>query len=99
MARRLLWASLAVAPAAVLLFLVPSIPGWHGNPDRHSLAVLTLPVSIVLLGIYLAVTLHGLRRHRRLHAEADAEPAAAGWSLSTALVALALATGATALVS
>src|SRR5712691_2149296 len=36
---------------AVLILLVPSIPGWHGNPDRHSLALLTLPVAVVLLGI------------------------------------------------
>ena len=36
-----------------LLFLVPSVPGFHGDPDRHSLALLTLPVAIVLLVVYL----------------------------------------------
>ena len=29
--------------AAALLFLVPSVPGWHGDPERHSLAVATMP--------------------------------------------------------
>src|SRR5438034_73199 len=27
---------------AVLLLLAPSIPGWHGNADRHSLALLRI---------------------------------------------------------
>src|SRR5919201_7110704 len=42
--RRSLLTQLGIVLAAVLLVLVPSIPGWHGNPDRHSLAVATLPV-------------------------------------------------------
>ena len=31
--------SFALVAFAVILFLIPSIPGWEGNPDRHSLAV------------------------------------------------------------
>ena len=48
--------SFALVAIAVLLFLIPSIPGWEGDPDRHSLAVLSVPVSIVLLVIYVGVT-------------------------------------------
>src|SRR5213595_3320074 len=38
--RRSLLRQLALVFVAVLVLLVPSIPGWHGNPDRHSLALL-----------------------------------------------------------
>jgi Ca2+:H+ antiporter len=93
----LLW-QLALVGAATLLFLVPAVAGWHGNPERHSLAVATAPVAVVLLLLYLAVTAWGLRRHKRLHAESGAE-AQGGWSLGAALAVLGAATAATALVS
>ena len=41
--------SLALIAVATLLFLIPSIPGMNGDPDRDSLAVLSIPISIVLL--------------------------------------------------
>ena len=89
---------LGLVLAATALFFVPSIPGWHGDPDRHSLAVLSTPVSAVLLVLYGLVTAWGLRRHRQQHAESGAEPEGA-WSLPVALAALAAATVVTALVS
>ncbi len=89
---------LGLVVAAVLLFLVPSVPGWSGDPERHSLAVATVPVSIVLLFLYLATTVRGLRRHRRLFEESGAEPATS-WSLPVALATLAAATAVTALIS
>jgi Ca2+:H+ antiporter len=89
---------LALVGVAVLLFLIPSIPGWTGDPERHSLAVATLPVAVALLVLYLVVTGAGLRRHKRLHEESGAE-AGEGWSLPVALVTLAAATVVTALVS
>jgi Ca2+:H+ antiporter len=55
--------SLALVAIAVLLFLIPSIPGWEGDPDRHSLDLLSVPVSIALLVVYVAVTWYSLRRH------------------------------------
>jgi Ca2+:H+ antiporter len=82
---------------ATLLFLVPAIPGWEGDPDRHSLAVLSVPVSIALLVVYVAVTWVSLRRHRALHVASDEE--IRGWSLRASLVALAVATVVTALVA
>ena len=72
--------SFALVAIAVLLFLIPSIPGWEGDPDRHSLAVLSVPVSIALLVIYVVVTWISLRRHRSLHVSDEAATMAA-WSL------------------
>src|SRR5437763_6607377 len=69
---------LGLVLVATTLFLVPSVPGWSGNPERHSLAVLTIPVAIVLLVLYGAVTRLSLRRHRRLHEESGDEAAEGG---------------------
>jgi len=94
--RRSLLVQLALVAAAVLLFLAPSIPGWHGNPERHSLFLVTLPVAAALLGAYLAITVRNLQRHRRVH---TGEAGAEAWSLPAAVVVLAVATVATAFVS
>jgi Ca2+:H+ antiporter len=59
--------------------------------------VTSLPVAIVLLLVYAAVTWKSLRRHAALH-DTDA-PALTGWSLRSALAVLAVATAATALVA
>jgi Ca2+:H+ antiporter len=88
---------LGLVVAAVLVFLVPSVPGFHGDPNRHSLAVAGIPVSLVLLALYVGVTAANLRRHRRLHAASG--EVATGWSLPAALGTLAVATAATALIS
>jgi Ca2+:H+ antiporter len=96
--RRSLLLQLGVVVAAVLLFLIPSIPGFHGDPDRHSLAIVTIPVCIALLGLYLGVTIDNLRRHHRAHAEGEAV-ASGGWTLGASLVVLGAATGATAVIS
>jgi Ca2+:H+ antiporter len=95
--RNSLLAQIGLVVAAVLAFLVPAVPGLHGNPERHSLAVAGIPVTIVLLALYLGVTFANLRRSRRRHAESG--EVATDWSLSRALVALALATAATAVIS
>jgi Ca2+:H+ antiporter len=82
---------------ATVLFLIPSIPGWEGDPDRHSLEVLTVPVSIFLLVVYVGVTWYSLRRHSAMHIASDEE--IRGWSLRTAIGALTVATALTALVA
>ena len=94
--RRSLTLQIGMVLAAVLLFLVPSLPGRHGSPDRHFLYLLTLPVAGVLLALYLALTFSNLRRHRARH---TAPPAEEAWSLKRGLGVLAAATVATALVS
>ena len=94
--QRSLMTQLGLVALAVALFLIPSIAGWSGNPDRHSLAVLTIPISIVLLLVYVVMQIRQLRGQRPDHAN---EEAAEGWSLTASLAALGLATAATALIS
>jgi len=93
---RSLVSNLGLVVWAALLFLIPSVPGWRGDPDRHSLAIASIPVGIILLLFYFGQTHRNLMRHRRAH---SAEPGPEAWSLRNALVTLAVATGVTALVS
>src|SRR5262249_34114424 len=90
-------ASLGLIAGALALFLIPAVPGWHGDPNRHSLAVASLPVAAVLLVVYVYVTFRSLRRHAGLHAGED--DALTGWSLRAAVAVLAVATAATAVVA
>ena len=87
--------NLSLVILAVLLFLIPSVPGWHGSPERHGLAVASIPVAIVLLGFYVWQTWRNLRRRR----ETRKPPHPQSWSLRDALLTLGLATAATAVVS
>ena len=96
--RRSLGTQLGLVLVAVLLFLIPSVPAWHGNTERHALAVATIPVALVLLFLYLGATYLSLRRHRRLHEATDAT-ASFGWSLPVSLGVLGGATALTAFVS
>jgi Ca2+:H+ antiporter len=89
--------ALAGVAIATALFLFPSVPGWDGDPDRHSLAVVSVPVSIALLGMYVVVTMYTLRRHRMLHVASD--EAIRAWSLRLSLSVLAVATVLTAFVA
>jgi len=89
--------SLGLVGFATLLFLIPSVPGWEGDPNRHALAVATVPVAIVLLLVYLGVTWYSLRRHHALHVSGD--DVIEAWSLRASLVALGLTTVVTALVA
>ena len=89
--------SLGLVAVAVLLFLIPAIPAFDGDPERRSIAELSIPPAVVLLVIYLAVTFVSLRRHRLLHV---ADPAGLrGWSLRTSLLVLLVATVVTALIA
>ncbi len=90
--------SLGLVGLAAVLLAIPSIAGWHGDPERHSLAQLSIPISIALLIVYLSATWFNLRRHHRLHV-ADESPDMSGWSFRTALLVLGLATVVTALVA
>jgi Ca2+:H+ antiporter len=94
--RHSLLLQLGLVGGAVVLLLVPAVPGFHGDPNRHPLAVLTIPVAVVLLVVYVGVTALNLRRHRARHTE---EAATEAWSLKTALAWLLAATAATAVIS
>jgi Ca2+:H+ antiporter len=89
--------SFGLLVVATVLFLIPAVPSWDGDPDRDSLAELTVPVAIVLLVIYVGATWYSLRRHRAIHVASD--EAIKAWSFRTSLVALALATVTTAFVA
>jgi Ca2+:H+ antiporter len=86
--------SLALVGLATVLFVLVAIPGWDGDPDRRSLAELSVPISVVLLLVYVAATWYSLRRHRDLHVSSDEEIRA--WSLPLSLVVLGIATVVTA---
>jgi Ca2+:H+ antiporter len=89
--------SFGAIAVAVLLFLIPSVPSWDGDPDRHLIVQLSVPVSIALLVVYVVVTLYSLRRHREMHIASDEEVEA--WTFRKALVVLGAATVVTALVA
>ena len=75
--------SFGAIAVAILLFLVPAIPSWEGDPDRELIAQLSVPVSIILLVFYVVATYVSLRRHRSLHIATDEE--IEGWSFRLSL--------------
>ena len=87
--------SMGLVMFAVAVLLIPAVPGFSGDPERHSLAVLSLPVAIVLLAVYLVVTWFSLRRHHSMHHTSHDPDAMASWSFRKSLVVLGLATGIT----
>jgi Ca2+:H+ antiporter len=90
--------SLGQVTMATALFVVPAIPGWTGDPDRGTLAALSVPPSIVLLAVYIGVTWYSLRRHRLQHVADEPEEMQA-WPLSASLIVLGLATVVTAIIA
>jgi Ca2+:H+ antiporter len=95
--RRSAYISLGVVGFTTVVVLVTAVPGLRGDPERHSLAGLSLPVAILLLAVWLIVTRYALRRQWQL--SRPTEPEGTGWSLPAALVVLGVATIATAFVS
>jgi Ca2+:H+ antiporter len=90
--------SLGLVAFAVVLLLIPAVPGWEGDPERDSIVRISIPVSIVLLLVYLGATWISLRRHRLLHIS-DEPAEMVGWSFRTALGVLAVTTVVTALIA
>ena len=89
--------SVGLVLAATLLFMVVTIPDWTGGTSPHTLEVLSIPVSVVLLLVYLGVTAWQLQRHRLLHSSADTDTSA--WPMRFTLATLAVATAATAIIA
>jgi len=94
--RRSLFAQLGLVGAAVLLFVPTVVVGYTGPSERHVAALVSVPVSVALLALYLAITGRNLRRHSRLE---RAEASESAWPLPLALVVLGVTTVATAVVS
>jgi Ca2+:H+ antiporter len=80
----------------VLLVLPAVVLGYTGPPERHTAVVVSIPIAVVLLGLYLVITIRNLRRHSN---EERDDPAAGAWTLLRSLTALGIATGLTAVVS
>jgi Ca2+:H+ antiporter len=95
--RRSALISVGLVLAATLVFMIVAIPDWNGGTSPHTLEVLSIPVSIALLLVYIGVTAWQLQRHRLLHAGADADDSA--WPLRVTLLTLAVATAATAVIA
>jgi Ca2+:H+ antiporter len=92
------FASLGLVLLAVLLFLIPAVPALDGDPERRSIAELSVIPAVLLLVVYVIATYVSLRRHRRLHiAEAPGE--AKAWSFGVALAVLGAATVVTAVIA
>jgi Ca2+:H+ antiporter len=89
--------SLGLVGFTTVVVLIAAAPGFHGDPDRRSLAALSAPVAILLLVVSVTVTRYALRRQWQLFR--SAEPEGTGWSLPAALAVLGAATIATAFVS
>jgi Ca2+:H+ antiporter len=90
--------SIGLVTLAVVLLLIPSVPGWEGDPERDSLVYVSIPISIALLIVYVGATWISLRRHRQMHVSDEATDMA-GWSFRTALIVLGIATVVTALIA
>jgi Ca2+:H+ antiporter len=90
--------SLGLVATATALLLIPSIPGWEGDPNREELARLSIIPSVLLLVVYVLATWYSLRRHRLMHIADEPEEMEA-WSLRLSLAVLAGATVVTALVA
>ena len=95
--RRSAYVSLGLVGFATLLVLVVSAAGFHGDPDRRSLAELSLLLAALLLVVRVIVMRSALRRQRQLFTPTEVE--GAGWPLATAVVVLGLATVVTAFVT
>jgi Ca2+:H+ antiporter len=89
--------SLGLVGLATLIVLVVAVPGFHGDPDRRTLAELSLPLAALLLVVRVTVTRYALRRQRVLYSSAEREPE--GWPLIGAVVVLGLASAVTAFVT
>ena len=89
--------SVGLVLGATLLFTIVAASDWSGSAGAHTLEVMSIPISVVLLLVYLGVTAWQLRRHRMLFTSSDDDTSA--WSLQQTLITLGLATAATALIA
>jgi Ca2+:H+ antiporter len=96
--RQSTFVSLGLVALAVVLFLIPAVPGLDGDPERDEIALLSLIPSVILLVIYVVVTYVSLRRHRQMHVSAEPSESRT-WSLRVALGVLGIATVVTALIA
>jgi Ca2+:H+ antiporter len=90
--------SLGLVALAVCLFLIPAVPAFDGDPERRSIAELSIAPSVVLLVAYVGVTYAALQRHRLMHVS-DEPALLRAWRFRTSLVVLGVATVVTAFIA
>jgi len=90
--------SLGLVGLAALLFLIPAVPAFDGDPERDTIVHLSVIPSVLLLVLYVVVTYLSLRRHHLMHVADEPEEMRA-WSLPVSLAVLGAATVVTALVA
>jgi Ca2+:H+ antiporter len=97
--RRSSFLSLGLVALGTALFLIPAVAGWSGHDaeSRH-IARLSLIPAVVLLLLYVAVTYVTLVRNRQAHVS-DENPDTPAWTFRASLLALGIATVATALIA
>jgi Ca2+:H+ antiporter len=94
--RRSLGSQLGVVAVAVVLLVPASVVGYTGPSERHTAVVVSIPIAVILLALYLMVTGSNLRRHTQLE---RAEASEQAWPFPVAMCVLGVATIATAFVS
>jgi Ca2+:H+ antiporter len=94
--RRSLLTQLGLVAVAAVAFVPAVVLGYSGNPERHTVVHLSIPIAILLLVLYLTITRGNLLRQQQAE---RAEPAAGTWTLPVALLVLGAATVATAVMS
>jgi len=94
-----LFVQLRLVAVAVVLLVPAAWVGYTGGPERHTAVLVSIPIAVLLLGLYLAVTRRNLQQHRDLERDDTRQPSAEAWSLPSALATLAAATALTAWVS
>jgi Ca2+:H+ antiporter len=95
--RRSAYISLGLVGFATLVILIAAAPGFHGDPDRRTVAELSLPLAALLLIVRVIATRYELRRQRQLYRTTELE--AGGWPLPVAFAVLGVATVVTAFVT
>jgi Ca2+:H+ antiporter len=94
--RRSLMTQLGLCGIAIFATLPVIVLGYTRGAKAHAAMVVSIPIAVVLLALYLTVTFRNLRRQQD---EGGAEASEGAWSLPASLTALGVATAATAIVS
>ena len=69
--RRSLLTQLGLCAVAIVLFLPAVVVGYTGDPERHEAVVVSIPIAVALLALYLSVTFRNLRRQQEDHEAAE----------------------------
>jgi Ca2+:H+ antiporter len=94
--RRSLTTQLGLCGIAIVATVPVIVLGYTRGAESHAAVVVSAPIAVVLLALYLTVTFRNLRRRQD---ESGAEVSEGAWSLPASLTALGVATAATAIVS